>query len=51
MCGREPIATTRFRTNVDDVVIAGKAHPIWVNEDPLSGAPSPYIEFEMAFGL
>ena len=33
-----------FRTNVDDVVIAGKAHPIWVNEDPISGAPSPYIE-------
>ena len=33
-----------FRTNVDDAVIAGKAHPIWVNEDPLSGAPAPYIE-------
>ena len=33
-----------FRTNVDDVVIAGKAHPIWVNEDPLSGEPAPYIE-------
>ena len=33
-----------FRTNVDDVVIAGKAHPIWVNEDPISGIPSPYIE-------
>ena len=33
-----------FRTNVDDVVIAGKVHPIWVNEDPLSGEPAPYIE-------
>ena len=33
-----------FRTNVDDVVIAGKAHPIWVNEDPISGEPAPYIE-------
>ena len=33
-----------FRTNVDDVVIAGKAHPIWVNQDPLSGEPAPYIE-------
>ena len=33
-----------FRTNVDDVVIAGKAHPIWVNKDPLSGEPAPYIE-------
>ena len=33
-----------FRTNVDDVVIAGKAHPIRVNEGPISGAPSPYIE-------
>ena len=35
-----------FRTNVDDVVIAGKAHPIWVNEDPLSGEPAPYIEVQ-----
>ena len=33
-----------FRTNVDDVVIAGEANPICVNEDPISGEPAPYIE-------
>ena len=33
-----------FRTNVDDVVIAGVDHKIWVNEHPKTQAPSPYIE-------
>lgn len=33
-----------FRTNVDDVVIAGSAHPLHVDEDLVSGEPAPYIE-------
>tara|TARA_Y100000385_G_C13044278_1_gene616726 strand:+ start:839 stop:1426 length:588 start_codon:yes stop_codon:yes gene_type:complete len=33
-----------FRTNVDDVVIAGVEHKIWVNEHPTTQEPSPYIE-------
>ena len=32
-----------FRTNIDDIVIAGPDHPIRVAEDPASGEPSPYI--------
>ena len=33
-----------FRTNVDDIVIAGSAHPLHVDEDLVSGEPAPYIE-------
>ena len=33
-----------FRTNVDDVVIAGEAHPLHVDENPINGEPAPYIE-------
>ena len=32
-----------FRTRTDDVVLAGKDHPIWV-EFAADGEPSPYIE-------
>jgi uncharacterized protein len=32
-----------FRTNVDDEVTAGPAHPIRVTEDAVTGEPSPYI--------
>jgi len=32
-----------FFTNVDDQVIAGLAHPIRVEKDPLTGEVSPYI--------
>jgi len=32
-----------FRTNVDDVVIAGPGHPIRVETELESGAPAPYI--------
>ncbi len=32
-----------FRTNVDDVVIAGPDHPIRVETDADSGEPAPYI--------
>jgi uncharacterized protein len=33
----------RFRTNLDDEVEAGPDHPIRVDHDPESGAPSPYV--------
>jgi len=33
----------RFRTNVDDWVVAGPGHPIRVVADPDSGEPRPYI--------
>ena len=33
-----------FRTNLDDWVAAGAAHPIRLAENPDSGEPRPYIE-------
>jgi len=36
-------ATIRFRTNFDEWVTAGAAHPICVEHDPETGEPSPYI--------
>jgi hypothetical protein len=33
----------RFRTNVDDEVTAGPAHPIRVAMNPTTGEPSPYV--------
>lgn len=33
-----------FRTNVDDVVLAGESHPIYVNTDSELAQPAPYIE-------
>ena len=33
----------QFRTNVDDNVIAGAAHPIRVAIDPVTEEPSPYV--------
>ncbi|MEE8333087.1 MAG: DUF1285 domain-containing protein [Alphaproteobacteria bacterium] len=32
-----------FRTNVDEIVIAGPDHPIRVDTDSTTGEPSPYI--------
>ena len=32
-----------FRTNVDEVVVAGAEHPIRVQHDPATGEPAPYI--------
>ena len=32
-----------FRTNMDEIVTADRAHPIRVATDPTSRAPSPYI--------
>jgi hypothetical protein len=41
--GDGPDRRLTFRTNVDDIVTADEAHPIRVDHDPASGAPSPYI--------
>ena len=32
-----------FRTATDDVVVVDQDHPLWVEEDPHTGEPSPYI--------
>ncbi|HLI13037.1 MAG TPA: DUF1285 domain-containing protein [Alphaproteobacteria bacterium] len=32
-----------FRTNLDEMVVAGKDHPLRVSHDPGTGAPRPYI--------
>ena len=32
-----------FRTNLDEIVAAGAAHPLRIAVDPVSGAPKPYI--------
>lgn len=32
-----------FRTNLDHEIVAGPAHPIRIETDPLSGEPGPYI--------
>lgn len=32
-----------FRTNVDDIVVAGPANPLRVEHDPRTGEPSPYV--------
>ena len=33
----------RFRTNVDDEIVADKAHPIRVVHDPVTEEPRPYV--------
>jgi len=33
----------QFRTNVDDVLVADKAHPIRVIHDPVTEEPRPYV--------
>ena len=32
-----------FRTNIDEEVVAGPAHPIRVDHDQLTGEPAPYV--------
>ncbi len=32
-----------FRTNLDETVALDADHPLWVQQDPDSGAPRPYI--------
>ena len=39
--GEDQILT--FRTNVDDLVMAGPDHPIRVETDPETGEPAPYV--------
>lgn len=33
----------KFTTNTDDVILAGPEHRLWVETDPVSGEPAPYI--------
>ncbi len=33
----------RFRTNVDDIVMADRDHPLRIVTDPSTGEPSPYV--------
>ena len=42
--GAGPEQNLIFRTNVDDVVLADREHPIRVTTDPSSGQPSPCVE-------
>jgi hypothetical protein len=32
-----------LRTNLDEIVIVGREHPLRVTEDPATGAPRPYV--------
>ena len=41
--GRGATQRLVFRTNLDEEVTAGAAHPIRVTENPATGEPSPYI--------
>jgi len=41
--GEGPEQELIFRTNVGDFVTADAAHPLRIETDPASGAPSPYI--------
>jgi len=41
--GTGPAQRLRFRTNLDDEVVADRDHPIRVVEDPETGEPTPYI--------
>ena len=38
-----PEQNLAFRTNVDDIVMAGPAHPLSIIEDSRTGEPAPYI--------
>jgi len=39
-----------FRTNMDEVVLAGRDHPIVVETDSKTGEPAPYIEVRDGLG-
>ena len=34
-----------FTTNLDEQIIADEAHPIWVEQNPNTGEPRPYLYF------
>lgn len=40
--------TLEFRSNLDEWVTADADHPIWVEHDPESGEPAPYIRMRDA---
>jgi hypothetical protein len=44
--GRDQIL--RLRTNIDEEIVVDVGHPIWVSEDPVSGAPAPYLRVRPA---
>ena len=41
--GEGAVQVLTFRTNLDEIVAAGPAHPLRITVDPVSGAPNPYI--------
>lgn len=38
----------RLRTNIDEEIVVDAGHPIWVTEDPVTGAPAPYLRVRPA---
>jgi hypothetical protein len=43
VAGEGTARSLRFRTNLDEIAVAGPDHPIRVASDPVSGAPRPYV--------
>jgi hypothetical protein len=43
VAGEGAAQTLTFRTNLDEIVAADRAHPLRISADPVSGAPNPYI--------
>jgi len=35
--------TVTLRTNLDEIVTVGRDHPLRVEDDPMTGAPAPYV--------
>ncbi len=44
--GNDQNRELRFRSNIDEWIVAGPAHPIRVVENPESGEPSPYVRMK-----
>jgi hypothetical protein len=44
--GRDQVL--RLRTNIDEEIVVDAGHPIWVSEDPVGGAPAPYLRVRPA---
>lgn len=47
-CGREQVLS--FRTSVDQVVVAGRQHPLRIAHDVLTCEPTPYIHLRCGKG-
>ena len=41
--GEDECQLLSFRTNIDEIIIAGHAHPIRIETNPITDEPSPYI--------